>query len=114
MHRWRIETRWGSIRLHHWLAPDDDRFFHDHPWSFLTFVLRGGYTDRSPSGTEHLGSGAIRFRNAEHQHTVYPDPGGAWTLVLTGPKMRSWGFWVRGKFRKANKYFASFGHHPCE
>ena len=34
--RWRFETPWGSIRLHHWLAPDDDRAKHDHPWSFTT------------------------------------------------------------------------------
>lgn len=111
--RWRVETPLGSVRLHHWLGPDDDRAFHDHPWSFLTLILRGGYTDKNPSGDEYLRAGMIQFRSAEHQHTVIPDPGGAWTLVLTGPKVRSWGFWVAGKFRKANKYFASHGHHPC-
>lgn len=111
--RWRVETPWGSVRLHHWLAPDDDRAPHDHPWGFTTFVLKGGYTDASPDGDEHLRAPAIRHRDAEHQHTVYPDEGGAWTVIVTGPKVRSWGFWVAGKFRKANKYFASYGHHPC-
>src|SRR5215472_18922423 len=46
--RWRAETPFGSVRLHHWLGPDDDRAFHDHPWWFVTFVLAGGYTDRNP------------------------------------------------------------------
>lgn len=114
MIRWRIETRWGSLRLHHWRAPDDDRHFHDHPWGFTTVVLAGGYTDRSPEGDDHLRRGSIRHRPAEHQHTVVPDQGGAWTLVITGPKIRDWGFWVLGKFRKANKYFAKHGHHPCD
>ena len=111
--RWRLETPWFSIRLHHWLASDDDRAKHDHPWSFVTFVLRGGYTDASPSGDEHLKAPAVRYRDATHQHTVFPDAGGAWTIIITGPIVRKWGFWVNGKFRKANKYFSSFGHHPC-
>lgn len=111
--RWRIETPKGSIRLHHWLGPDDDRAFHDHPWSFVTFVLRGGYTDKNPGGSEHLRAPAIQYRSATHQHTVYPDEGGAWTIIVTGPKVRNWGFWLDGKFRKANKWFLTFGHHPC-
>lgn len=111
--RWRVETPIGSIRLHHWLAPDDDRAMHDHPWWFLTMCLRGGYVDHSPSGDDHLRPGSIRYRPAEHQHTVFPDPGGAWTIFVTGPKSRDWGFWVAGRFRKANKYFARYGHHPC-
>lgn len=111
--RWRIETRWGSVRVHHWLAADDSRAFHDHPWWFVTVVLAGRYTDRSPAGEDHLRRGSIRYRPAHYQHTVYPGPGGAWTLVVTGRKARDWGFWVAGKFRKANKYFATYGHHPC-
>lgn len=111
--RWRLETPWFSIRLHHWLAPDDDRAPHDHPWSFTTFVIKGGYRDASPAGDEHLRAPAIRHRAATHQHTVFPDPGGAWTILVTGPKTRDWGFWVKGKFRKANKYFLTHGHHPC-
>jgi hypothetical protein len=120
--RWRLEFPFGSLRVHHWLGPDDDRAFHDHPWFFLTFVVRGGYTDRSPGQTplsayrnEHLRAPAIRFRPALHRHTVVPDPGGAWTVMLTGRRVRDWGFWAGGlKFVKANKWFASRGHHPCD
>lgn len=112
--RWRFETPWFSVRLHHWLAPDDDRAKHDHPWSFTTFVLKGGYTDSSPDGDEHLRAPAIRHRAATHQHTVFPDPGGCWTIIVTGPKVRNWGFWVKGKFVKMNKYFLTYGHHPCD
>jgi hypothetical protein len=41
-------------------------------------------------------------------------PGGCWTLLLTGPKVRRWGFWVSKKFKKSNKYFLGHGSHPCE
>src|SRR5580765_1177386 len=111
--RWRLETPAGSARVHHWLKPDDDRAFHDHPWWFLTVVLRGGYTDRTPAGDDHLRAGSVRFRHARYQHTVFPGPQGAWTLLVTGRPVRAWGFWRDGKFRKANKWFAAFGHHPC-
>jgi hypothetical protein len=113
--RWKVETPVGSIRLHHWLGSDDKRAHHDHPWSFTTLVLRGGYTDSSPEGDEHLKAPAIRHRKATHRHTVITDPGGAWTLLITGPKVRAWGFYVGGKrFVKANKYFLTHGHHPCQ
>jgi hypothetical protein len=61
-----------------------------------------------------VGTWNARYRPALHQHTVIPDPGGAWTLLVTGPKIRSWGFWFNDKFVKANKWFATFGHHPCD
>lgn len=112
--RWLIETPIGSIRIHHWLGPDDDRAFHDHPWWFVTLILKGGYTDHSPNGTEYLKFGNIRYRPALHRHTVIPDPKGAWTLLITGQKTRDWGFWWANKFVKANKWFASRGHHPCD
>jgi hypothetical protein len=112
--RWKIETPAGSIRLHHWLGPDDDRAHHDHPWAFRTFVIKGGYTDWSPEGSQHLKAPATQKREAIHRHTVVPDLGGAWTVIVTGPKIRSWGFWADGvKFVKANKWFLSRGHHPC-
>lgn len=113
--RWRVEFPFGSIRVHHWLSNDDPRAVHDHPWWFLTFVVKGGYTDLSPEGSEILEAPAIRFRKAEHRHTVYPlKPCGAWTVLITGRPLRKWGFYKGGKFVKANKWFLKYGHHPCE
>jgi hypothetical protein len=111
--RWRVETPLGSIRVHHWLGSDDNRAFHDHPWWFLTLVIRGGYTDKSLADDDHLRAGSVRFRKALHQHTVISDDGGCWTVIITGRPLRSWGFWLNGKFRKANKWFLTYGHHPC-
>lgn len=120
VYRWRFEVRGlGSLRVHHWIGSDDDRAFHDHPWWFLTLVVRGGYTDHSPDGADHLRAGSIRYRPALHRHTVVPDPGGAWTVLITGPRVRTWGFWIRVsdtkvKFYKARRWFESKGHHPCQ
>lgn len=111
--RWKLELPFGSVRLHHWLKADDARAYHDHPWWFVTLVLKGSYTDQNPAGADWLHAGSVRYRPALHRHTVFPSPGGCWTLVVTGRKNRSWGFWPDGKFIKANKWFARFGHHPC-
>lgn len=111
--RWMVETPAGSVRLHHWSAPDDGRACHDHPWWFVTFVLRGAYTDVNPVRVETLKAPAVRFRPAHHRHTVVPATASCWTVVVTGSKRRPWGFWRGAKFIKANKWFASYGHHPC-
>lgn len=119
LQRWAIVLGLFSIRVHHFYRSDDERAYHDHPWWFVTLVLKGGYTDVSDKGDDHLRPGSVRFRRALHQHTVRTDPGGVWTIILTGPNLRTWGFWERlpdgrRRFRKANKWFFEHGHHPCD
>lgn len=115
MVRWVFDFYFFTIRIHHWLHSDDLRHPHDHPWSFWTICLWGGYTDVSPDGEDRVRPGSIRFRSALHQHSVKVDEGGCWTILLTGREHRRWGFWVNGKFRKRNKYFYEHGHHnPCD
>ena len=107
-----------SVRIHHWHNNDDIRAYHDHPHWFITIVLRGGYTDMSPSVggilQDKLRIGSIRFRAAEFKHTVQEVLPNTVTLLLTGRSNRRWGFWVDGKLIKRDKYFATRGHHPCD
>ncbi len=111
--RWGFECCLFSIRLHHWRGSDDQRHPHDHPWNYISFVFRGGYTNVSPEGDKLVVAPTIVRFKAEHKHSVLVNHGGAWTLVFTGRDRREWGFWVNGKFRKRNKYFYMFGNHPC-
>lgn len=115
LRRWAFLFGAFSVRVHHFYRSDDERAPHNHPWWFVTLVLRGGYTDVSPDGEDdHLSAGSVRYRPAHHRHTVRTDPGGCWTMVVTGPILRPWGFFVNGRFKKANKYFLEHGHHPCD
>lgn len=113
MRRWVLNLGVCSVRIHHWYSSDDHRAFHDHPWSFVTIVLRGSYVDVSANGRESMRPGAIRYRHATHSHTTEVAPDGCWTLILAGPTVRKWGFWKGSKWVKANKYFLENGHHPC-
>jgi hypothetical protein len=132
MKRWVLNFGKFAIRLHHWIGSDDPRNMHDHAWGFWTFVIKGGYSDvtecRNCLGIqpescmfncnngrleEHLGRWSLKYRPPNHKHTVQTDPSGAWTILLNGPHVRKWGFWVDGKFMKVRRYFDKFGHHPC-
>lgn len=124
MYRWVLIFFGYSIRIHHWIRSDDKRFLHDHPWNFLTIVLKGSYTDVSESldlfcePQEHmretLTPGMIKYRRAEHKHYVDVPKSGCWTLLFTSRPKRKWGFWIDGKrlFRPL-RYFSKYGHPPC-
>lgn len=107
--RWVLNLGLFSIRLHNWLDCDDMRYKHDHAWWFITYVISGGYWDMGED-IELMDKGSWAYRRAEHKHcvNVYTP---TWTIMLTGPESRKWGFWVNGKFKKANKYFFEQGHH---
>lgn len=114
LHRWVADFGAFALRLHVWQASDDRRAFHDHAWWFVSIMLWGKAIDVSPAGRDVLGPGSVRFRRALHQHTFEVIRPGTVTLLITGPAVRRWGFWVNGKMQRRDKYFATNGHHPCQ
>lgn len=120
--RWVFTVFGYSIRLHHWTGSDDQRefegqkVFHDHPFWFITFVLSGFYWDITPSGVELVRQWTFHYRPAEHRHSVKLASKECWTLLLTGPKVRNFGFYVPGreKLLRPLRFFSRYGHHQCE
>jgi len=103
-----------SIRLHKWYASDDTRAPHDHAWDFITFVIKGSYIDVSNNGEETMHRFKLKYRKAEHKHSVKIDKP-CWTILLTGRPKRNWGFWVNNKMFRPLRYFNKFGqHYICE
>lgn len=95
-------TRWtligkrftGRYRvfLHRFRRSDLDTF-HDHPWPFVSLIVAGGYHERTPKGRRWYGPGRILKRPATWAHKVEIAPGReCWTIVVTGLKVRTWGF----------------------
>lgn len=103
--RWWIipRNRFFNIYLHHVQNSDEDRALHDHEYDNCSIVLRGGYWDVTPEGRFWRGAGSITFRRAEEPHRLEVTEGqDAWSLFLTGPRRREWGFhcpkgWVHWK-----------------
>lgn len=101
MTRWRFfESKYINFRLHHIEQSDIERELHDHPFTFVSFVLRGGYFETrydSPVGRSKVmrwhGPGSVLFRSAETLHRLtLPKGETAWTFVVTGPRRRLWGY----------------------
>lgn len=97
--RWYLipKNRVFNVYLHLFNRSDDDRALHDHPWWNLSFLLQGRYVEyRILAGgvntrTERS-AGAIVLRRACVAHRIELYDGPCWTLFLTGPKVRDWGF----------------------
>jgi hypothetical protein len=86
-----------NIYFHAFLRSDDDRALHDHPWANCSVLLAGEYTEHTiaEGGIHHRvvrQEGDVVFRRALQAHRVELHDGPVFTLFLTGPKTRSWGF----------------------
>ena len=46
--RWTFIFFGYSIRIHHWIKSDDNRYFHDHSANLLSIVLKGKYWNVKP------------------------------------------------------------------
>lgn len=110
-----------GIKLHNLLRSDDD-CLHDHPWAFISFILKGGYVEHrvdkiiayeeakdisalddfffDPSNDTFqlrskrlYGSPRILFRPSNWIHKLEVyQP--TWTLVITFKKVKKWGFFT--------------------
>lgn len=101
LRRWYLipRNRWLNLYLHHFVGSDDPRGLHDHPWWFASLVLVGSYIEVTATGCTHRRGGSVAVRRATHRHRVClpTDRRGreipCWSLVVTGPHLREWGFW---------------------
>ena len=93
MRRWTVRTPLGMVRLHHIMRSDNDRHFHDHPFNFISIILRGGYIESRPKEPPEIYlPGNVLFRFAEDLHYLKLLDRDAWTLVLATNPRRRWGF----------------------
>jgi hypothetical protein len=122
LRRWWLipRNRFFNVYLHHVLRDDDDRALHDHPWPSLSLNLTGGLAEfycRAPRQdlppiaghnmhyrTFRQGQWVWRGLGFAHRlvvvrQTVPETDPGVWTLFITGPVMRKWGFWCPHSWR---------------
>lgn len=116
LRRWHLipRNKFFNVYLHQFLGSDDDRALHDHPWPFLSWIIKGEYDELTPGwyfDQDRLSlkrtmrkRWSVAYRPAKWAHRVQllqvmaddcptrwvDQP--AWTIILTGPKIRPWGF----------------------
>ena len=86
-----LRTRWIQIYVHNLCSSDLDTDLHDHPWSFVSIILAGGYTEYTPEGVFQRRARQILFLPVGSPHRLELSRP-AWTLVITGKVQREWGF----------------------
>jgi hypothetical protein len=98
-------NRFFNVYVHQFLRSDDDRALHTHPWLFnASWLIEGGYIEWVPAGTSVLhpvpkfryaGQWKFRWGDAAHRVQLWREGGGelpCWTVFITGPRIREWGF----------------------
>lgn len=128
--RWGLShDRIGGVLIHRMQAPDPGVDLHDHPFWFVTIPLWGGYTEERAQNRDAPGLAVIAERWPEtctrgaeeerrplrpkvmrldechritklHRRTV-------WTLVIKGPRRRSWGFYLPSGYMPEAEYDAT-------
>lgn len=88
-----------NVYLHQILRSDDPRALHDHSYWNVSFIIKGGYWEVRPGpepdslATYWRGPGTViaRLAKSPHRLEVMRDKP-AWTIFITGPRFREWGF----------------------
>lgn len=118
LHRLRIvQTPLFAVYLHDINLPDADRDPHDHPWPFAAWILRGGYTEEVWDSPAELATGGTVYSrtllqrrwswhrmNTTAAHMITSIQPHTKTLIITGPRKKSWGFWTHGGFVPWQEY----------
>lgn len=115
-----IQTPWFGVYIHRILGPDPEPILHDHPWSFLALVLRGGYTEVTEYDRTGLFGRTVRpitrrrirwlnFKRATDTHYIESiNRVPTVTLLFVGRRKREWGFifkngqWMRWDIHERN------------
>ena len=103
-----------NVFLHKFLKSDPDDV-HDHPWTYATVILKGGYWEWIPQFNstgekfnevaKWRGPGHFRTCSANSYHRIELDPSvECWTLFMPGPQTRDWGFLTRQGWVQHEQY----------
>lgn len=104
-----------NVYVHQFLRSDDDRAHHDHPWLFnISWLIEGLYLEHTITAGGALvrtlrkaGDWKFRWGKAPHRVELFRParamgnsparPMGkeipCWTVFVTGPRVREWGFY---------------------
>lgn len=105
LRRWWLipRNKWFNVYLHEFLRSDDDRALHCHPWLNFSYLLEGEYIEHTIAAggihyAAHRKAGNWKFRFATSAHRIEVGKP-CWTLFITGPVVREWGFHCVKGFR---------------
>jgi len=127
LRRWWLipRNRFGfNIYLHEFMSSDEDRCLHDHPWFSISILLTGCYLEHLPKNKKEWIENNDRSEIVVKRYPFIPIIRGSdaihrielineksvWTLFITGPVVREWGFWCPNFWRHHNDFLDTTGN----
>ncbi len=112
--RWYVLPRnpWLNVYLHQFLHDDEDRALHDHPWWFVSLMVKGRYYEVTQTNFIARVAPCVAHHPATHAHRVVlqkdddSKPIPCWTIVITGRVTRDWGFLCPSGWRHWKEFTA--------
>lgn len=119
-----VQTPWFGVYVHEIHRPDRDRHVHDHPWTFATFILSGGYTEVAVPVRDAVMLAAMGTTNStrrmwrrftfhrfprDHAHFIDSISGRLITFVFVGRRAQDWGFYTPDGFVAWREYISATG-----
>lgn len=82
------------VRIHHILSEDKTPYAHNHPFHYISIVLKGGYTEELLVGNEIITKqhkvGSVIIRSSNDYHRIKSIVGPTKTLFLTWKVNKRW------------------------
>jgi hypothetical protein len=122
-----VQTPWFGVYLHRLGTPDPGVDLHDHPWPFVSVILRGGYEEQVaptrsaperarraeampmanfmrglPRSWRRGSMHRLRLTECHRISTLFRVP--TWTLILAGRRQQPWGFYTPSGFVDSRDY----------
>ena len=111
LHRWYLipKNKYFNVYLHKFQRSDDDRALHDHPWYSVSFLLKGEIREHSDKGIKYITRWFPVFRTAKFAHRIELVKGPVWTIFITGPRIRVWGFYPEEGWMTSTEFINMYG-----
>lgn len=104
-----LKTPWFAICLHRLNEPDPEPYLHDHPVSFLSLILRGGYRERRIRNGKFIVTTNNWYNyiraTPDDAHSIISVKPKTLTLCFMGPKTRDWGYHINDTWMYWKTYF---------
>jgi hypothetical protein len=130
--RWGLACRFGGVFVHHIGAPDPGPDLHDHPFWWVSWVVKGNYTECRASAAQAVARAQMEVNRPElrvkrgdiwHRprwsvakfkrtecHMITECKPDTWTILVRGPRRRKrpggeyWGFYTPTQYYPEGDY----------
>lgn len=111
-----VSTPFGGIAINKIKKEDPSFLYHDHPWNFVSFILRGHYSERLWSNWQEFDNSEVKRRGRfslhriSHKtaHQIYECEPNTYTVMFYGKWQRDgFRFYAGGQKADLSKFIKS-------